>query len=352
MVFLTVGLPSRFAEWCDGVCCALVQAALGPYELASGNTLEEIAQAALKTRASRLVIGARQPTEDLRGALLETGRRFVVALDDPRAAFYNLVARHGIAAIHATRAAAGSCAAMLTYAVLPNALVLRAEREGRDPAAAAAAIARWFGIEIEDAAIEAVVQGQAHAAPEAIAEQHALDLWWGNMGGADQALAEGTLNGYVDYFARGTMGPMIWTRELFFLGDEPGSAATRTVEIRGPSRTLVYGPYLTLPPGSWAATVVLAVAKGAANVNYIVEILAGERCLCLGRGTIEPRGEGLCEVTIEFGVSETTDQPIALRVINLSPASDGRLALVHVVLSPRLKARPELLVELATALGW
>ena len=349
MILLSVGLPSRFAEWCDSVFCALVQAAGGSYDLASGNTLEEIALEAIKSPATRLVIGARQPTDELRASLSRAGSHFVVALDDPHAAFRNLVTRHGLEWTAAVRAAAGSCAAMLSYAAMPGALVLRADQEGRDPAKAASGIARWLNLAVAAADIAALVERLPH--PSALAAQDQTDGWWEGISALDRAVVDGALNGYVDCFRGAGLGPMVWTRDLFFIGDDPHLAASGVIDISGPVRNLLFGPYMTLPPGQWAATVVLAVSKDAADLGYSVEILAGAGCTSLGRGTIQPRGEGLCEATVEFSIAPSTDQPIALRVANQRHAFGGRLALAHVAVSPRVKPRPDIPAELTTALG-
>jgi hypothetical protein len=349
MILLSIGLPSRFAEWCDGIICALVRAAEGPFDLASGNTLEEIALAAIKSRSSRLVIGARQPTDELRAALSRAGSRFVVALDDPHEAFRNLVTRHGLDWKAAVRAAAGSCAAILSYVAMPGALVLRADQEGNDPIGTATAIARWLDLAVNPADIAELAEGQS--GPSEPSAQDRTDSWWDTISASDRVIVDGALNGYVDYFRGAGVGQMIWARDLFFIGDDPNSAADGVIDLSGSVRNLLFGPYLTLPPGQWAATVVLAVSKDAADLSYSVEILAGAGCACLGRGTIQPRGEGICEETIEFTVDESTDQPVALRVANLRYAFSGRLALVHVAVSPRLKPRPHIPAELTRALG-
>ena len=349
MILLSIGLPSRFAEWCDGIICALVRAAGGPFDLASGNTLEEIALAAIKSPASHLIIGARQPTDELRAALSRAGTRFVVALDDPHAAFRNLVTGHGLDWKAAVRAAAGSCAAMLSYVAMPGALVLRADQEGNDPIGTAMAIASWLRLSIRPADVGPLLQGQPH--PNPLAVQDELDAWWDGIPASDRAAVDGALNSYVDYFRGAGMGQMIWARDLFFIGDDPHSAADGVIDLSGSVRNLLFGPYLTLPPGQWAATVVLAVSKDAADLSYSVEILAGAGCVCLGRGKIQPHGEGICEETVEFTIDESTDQPVALRVANSRYAFSGRLALVHVVVSPRLKPLPHVPAELTRALG-
>jgi hypothetical protein len=350
MIFLSVGLPSLFAEWCDRVTCALVEAAgLGSFSVTSANALEEIVLASMDSRALNLVVSIRHPNDDLRAALRQTGRRFILALDDPRAAFRNLVTGHGFEWKAATRAAAGSCASLIGYGEMPGALVLRADREGRDPRAAATAIAQWLGIEISPVEIEVVVQGLTD--PGASSAQAEFDAWWSGIPVQDRTLVDGALNGYIEYFSGGRMGVLFWERGLFFVGDDPKAAADHVLDVSGPIRYLLFGPYIAVPPGLWSATVVLAVARGAASYSYSVEICAGRSFVLLGRGTIEPGREGLCETTIDFAISEATEQPVEFRVANLQPVLAGRLALAHVTLSPRVKTRAEIPVELTEALG-
>jgi len=349
MILVSIGLPSRFAEWCDDIVCALARAAGGPLDLASGNTLEEIALAAIRSPTPRLVIGARQPTDELRTALVQVDSRFVVALDDPHAAFRNLVTRHGLEWTAAVRAAAGSCAAILSYTAMPGALVLRADQEGNDPGGAAAAIAHWLDLAVSPADIAMLVEGQP--CPSILSAQDRTDGWWDTISASDRAIVDGALNGYVDYFRDAGIGQMVWARDLFFIGDDPHMAASGVIEVGGPVRYLLFGPCMALPPGRWVATIVLAVSKEAANHSYSVEVLAGARFTFLARGVIQPRGEGLCELSIDFTVSESTDQPIEFRIANLQNAFGGRLALAHVALSPQVRARAEISAEITTALG-
>jgi hypothetical protein len=351
MIFLSIGLPSRFAEWCDQVICALVEAATGRAELASGNTLEEIALALMKSQAPQLVIGARQPTDDLRTLLSQTGRHFVVSLDDPRAAFQNLATRHGLGSKDAIRATAGSCASIFSYEAMPEALVLRAEQEGRNPLEAATAIAHWLNIEINPAEIAALLNDRPDL--NSLLLQGERGAWWTTIAATDRAVVDGALNGYIDHFSGGArMGHLVWARDLFFIGDDPYAAADRVIDVAGPVRNLLFGPYMTLPSGLWDATVVLAISKEAASVAYSVEILAGQNCICLGRETIHPHGEGICEATVDFAVRESTDQPISLRLANLSFAINGRLALLHVTVAPRLREHAAIPAEFTVALGW
>lgn len=349
MIFVSIGLPSPFAEWCDNLLCTLVRGSLGAVETASGNTLDEIGLAAARSRAAQLIIGARQPDDDLRAALAASGRRFIVALDDPYAAFFNLVRRHGMEWRSAVRATASSCASMLNYRDVAGALVVEADREGREPIAAATAIARWLGLEIGAVKIRAAVGACAGAAPRPATPDRRCR--WEGISAGDRAIVEGALAGYVEHANTGKLGPLTWTRELFFVGDEPHAAAGGAIEVGGPVRNLVFGPYIALPQGRWQASVVLAVSQQATELPYSLEVLAGPNCDCLARATIEPRMEGAAEFSAEFTVSERTAQPISVRVANLRPALAGKIALTQVTVAQRIKPPTEIPAALRLELG-
>ena len=347
MIFVSVGLPSRFAEWCDSIVATLVQAALGPPALVSGATFEEIALAALRTTERHLVVGVRQPDDAFRSLLGEWGRRVVVALDDPRAAVQNLTLRHGLDWKSALRAAAGSCAALIGTIAIPEALVLRADDHFRDTVATAQAMAAWLDLPSDAGAIAGLVS--AYEDPGAAAADD-LDSWWNTLAQQQRSAIDGALNAYQEYFREGRLGQIVWTRELFFVGDDPQTAADHVIDIAGPVRYLLFGPYIALPPGEWDAKVVIAVSSKAAELPYTVEILAGAQFACLAQGTIQPQREGLCEAHLRFAIDGSTGQPIELRLANLQPAA-GRLALVHVTLSPIAQRSADLPTEISRALG-
>jgi len=348
MIFPSIGLPGRFADWCDAVVTALVERALGRADLISGNTLSEIGASALMGSGSHLVVASRQPTEELRAALTEAQLPLLVTFDDPRACFYNLAVRHGLEWNAATRATAGSCATIACCAAMPGTLLLRADQHGPDPTGAATAIARWFGLDLDDADIAEVLAPIPSAS--ALSAEGELDEWWAGLDEAKRSVALGPMQGYNDYFRGDALGPLIWRRDLFFLGDDPYQPADRAIAIGGEVRNLVFGPYITLPPGGWAATVALGISKAAVEMEYGIEVIAGPNCVRLGHATFQPQRHGLLESTLQFKIEASTDQPISLRVANLRPAAGGQLVLGHVVMQRQSHWQGEALDELVTAL--
>jgi hypothetical protein len=349
MIFFSIGLPSPFVEWCDAVIARLVQSAVGPAAVVSANTLEELGLALIKTGSPHYVIGSRLPSDGLRIALAENTLRFIVALDDPRAAFQNLLLRHGLEPIAAIRAAAGSCASLLNYAGMDDALVLRAEQDGRDPSGAARAISRHFGLAVDSVevtqSVEAVAEMGITPTPSDV------DAWWDGMEASEREIARGALDGYIDHFAGRGLGKIIWARDLFVVGDDPNQPANRPIDITGRVRNLLFGPYMMLPPGSWIAAVVLGFSKEATEMSYGIEFIAGPRCESLCRTTIQPHGDPVVEATLSFTIEDSTEQPISLRISNERAAFEGRLALGSVTLTHQTKRRPKIPEELQTALG-
>ena len=348
MIFFSVGLPSPLVEWCDAVIARLAQCVIGPADIVSANTLEELGLALIKSQASHFVIASRLPSDGLRKALAENGTRFVVALDDPRAAFQNLVMRHGLDPIAATRAVAGSCASLLDYTVADNALVLRAEQEGRNPLGTAEAIARHFELDVGTAEVVHSVEALAEMGMTPMSND--ISTWWDHLEDSNREIVDGALDGYIEHFAGRGLGKIIWARDLFVIGDDPYQPATRSIDITGRIRNLLFGPYMILPPGSWVATVVLGFSKEAAEMTYGIEFIAGPRCVSLCRTTIQPQGDRVFQATVIFTIEASTDQPISLRISNERAAFEGRLVLGSVTLSLQSKGRPEIPQELEIAL--
>ena len=350
MIFFSIGLPGRFAEWCDAVIFRLAQRALGPVELVSLNTLDELALAMIRTGAPHFVVCARQPGGGVQTSLAQAARRCIYVLDEPRAALRDLATRPGFDLVTATRAVASSCASILSCAALPEALVLSGAKYGHDPISTATMIARHLELDVGGDEIESIV---AVLRDEGVVPLPADDdAWWDSLEERQQALVNGALGAYVDHFAGGDFGKITWERELFFISEEPAThepiPASRPVDITGRIRFLVYGPFINLPPGSWSASVILGFSPEAAGMTYIVEVFAGTQ---LTHVRVEPGNERIFEANLHFSIEAAVDHPVQIRVHNERPAFDGRLAVGYVTMMPHASVRGDARTYLATVLS-
>jgi len=327
MFLFVFGLPGRFAEWCDAVTARLARRALGQSELIGADTLEQIALNVIETGASQAVVSSRQPGGLLRAALVESGRNFIVALDDPGMVLADLVLGHGIALAAATRAVASSCAALIDYRSAPGALVLHCARDWPQPAATVAAMARHLEIAVDEREIAELVADLA--AGETEQPHHDAFAWWNGLAAAEREMATGALLPYIEHQDDSPPPSVAWTHELFFVGDRPDECATDPIDITGRARCLLCGPYIMLPPGSWSVVLTMRFSRSAAEHEFLVEICTDRP---LASGIIRPRQEGSAELTIDFVLDASTERPVNIRVSSQRAAFDGAIAVVAATL--------------------
>jgi hypothetical protein len=328
MLYFVIGLPGRFTEWCDAATVAITRRVLGPTELVRADALEEISLAMIRTGASRAVVASRQPGGRLRSALVAAGRTFLVVVEDPRTAFVEAVHRQRNDVAAAAQLVASSCAGITRYVSSPGALALFRDRDGSDPATAARAIAHHLALNVSDADLVEIISDLAAA--DLTFERSDGAVQWDGLGVEEQRVVGGAIGPFVTYLATGNLPPIIWERELFFLGDRPSERATGIIDVTGRARRLLDGPHIMLPPGSWSLSLKLLFSRETTEHDFLVEVVADRQ---VASRTIRPQAEGVFEVNLAFALEATTDHPIAIRLSTQRAAFDGTVAVVGAVLT-------------------
>jgi hypothetical protein len=336
MLYFVIGLPGRFTEWCDAATAEIARRALGPTELVRGNTLEEISLALIRTGASRAVVASRQPGGRLRSALVEAGRSFLVVVEDPRTALAEAVHRQPNDVAAAAQLVASSCAGITRYVSSPGALALFRDRDGSNPVITARAIAHHLALNVSDADIVEIVDDLAGAG--LTFERRGVAVQWHGLGVEEQRVVDGAIGPFVTHLATGNLSPIIWERELFFLGDRPTERATGVIDVTGRARRLLDGPYIMLPPGSWSLSLRVLFTRETTEHDFLLEVVADRP---VASRTIRPHAEGAFEVDLAFTIEDTTDHPIAIRLSTQRAAFDGTVAVVGAVLTTREVALTE-----------
>ena len=342
MISFSIGLPGRFAEWCDEVIARLARTLGGTVAiktwpsldemLALGNqvaVLDQIALTLIRDPPTHLVIGARQPDEGLRNVLVACKTSFVVALDDPRVAVADILTHSDSEIAGATRAVASSCSSLLRYIDAPGALTIDARRAGADLLDTVLAIARHLDIPI-DVAVGTTIVDDLEAA--GLSPNRAGDVGIGQHLPDARKLVDGALAAYRDFFSGGSIGQIVWTRHLFTLVDEAGKNPTESLDVSGGARCLIHGGYIHLSPGSWNAQIVLGFSQE--TVGHFFQFIGYMADQILDSTSFQPDVAGLHTAEINFSLAETVGRGVDLRVLVLSEFARGRLAFGHVVLTP------------------
>lgn len=348
MIFFCAGLPGRFAEWCDALLSRLVEHHFGQAEIVLLDRIEELAAAAIRSKALNLIVCSRQAAPRLQSEILQAGRPFLIALGNPFAALRKLVARDGYDLPGATRAVANGCAAMLTIARGSPALVLR-PADAVNARTVASTIAKHLNLDIDQDVLRRVVEHLPDA--ELDPEEAEVQAWRDELPERERAVIAGVLDPYVHCFDGEPLERVVWEPELFFMNEDgagltPGPL-TRPVDLTGRPRPVVYGPYVSLPPGPWSATVVLGFSPEAAGMNFFIEITAGAT---LAQSRVTADREQVVEIQLAFTIDESIDHPIEIRIWTERSAIDGRLALGYAAITPQRTIPAETRQRLVDAL--
>lgn len=328
MFLFLIGLPGRFIEDCEALVVALAERALGQVELIRADALEQLSRSVLASGASHAVVTSRQAGQRLRGALVDTGQNFVLAIDEPRKAVADLVIGDGVPFADAVRRVASSCGALTGYVTAPGALVVSPSRYPLQEVNTARAIAAHLKLPLNDAEAAAAHRSSMRAAlPTA---ELADDAWWQSVDPTHAQTVEGALAPYLELPAVSEAVPISWAPELFSRGEGSSDPAAGPIDITGRPRCLFGGPHIMLPPGAWSLSLALYISREAAEHEFVAEVVTDAP---LASGTIRPRAEGPAEINLNFVLEELADQPVSLRFSTRRAAFDGAIALLGVRLA-------------------
>jgi hypothetical protein len=348
LLLFSIGLPGRFAEWCDNTIARLASSSSGLETVVRtcpsaadlvryqpfSPPLEDAALALIAGDASHTVMAVRQPDSHLRAALADTNARFLVSLDSPRDAAADLLADTAAEPRLVTRAVANSCASAIRFPQLPGAVLLQPESVRDNAADCVLALVRHFGFTPNDTAIAAAVAAfPASRATNCDGE----DYWPEAIPEAARPAMRGAFAGYEDCFAGRGLGQIVWDRDLFIAND-PQKRATDVLDLSGGARILIFGPYIHLPPSPWTAQVRIAVSPEAAGHVLMIEAYSGRQ---LAAATLQPPGGGIFTTDLSFSLGEPSPDGLEIRVTVTEDNAKGQLAFGQVALTPMGVREPE-----------
>lgn len=127
--------------------------------------------------------------------------------------------------------------------------------------------------------------------------------------------------------AQGDSGqPIVWPTEVYLSGDRPNEHVTSIAAVTGPSRVMMYGPYLHLPPARYTVEIIIAFAGRIEDVPFLLEFYAEQTCLT--RVLLEGRATGGYRGRFELVVVNPV-APIEIRLRNERGAIEGEVSLVE-----------------------
>jgi hypothetical protein len=222
-------------------------------------------------------------------------------------------------------------AALSPALLAPNALIIQPQTEPRDIVGAIVShLAPAAGAERSTQLFQELTQGgrlradgpldwRADPAPEPHPE-YGLSPSRDALDAMRKSLAT-----YSDLFIGRLPERIVWPLPLFYC---PGAKHWREpIDLTGPARIIIYGPYLHLPAGKWIARVEFEIDGAISGVEASTDVVISK--VLVEKIFIMPT-KGIFAFELAFAVSDPRD-PIEIRLFTKRSAIEGLLLMRSVV---------------------
>ncbi len=151
---------------------------------------------------------------------------------------------------------------------------------------------------------------------------------------------------YQDILDGARVREIVWPAAILYSA-APGFRTDKPLDLLGPARLLVWGPYMHLTRGHWTASMEFEVAGNLSPNSVIADVLVGGEFAGLGEFDLPERG--VYTWRLAFEVTDVA-KPIEVRLTLNKAAIEGAFFLRQVRLRPieplvASKAKPSLVVR-------
>jgi hypothetical protein len=309
------GLPGPRTRAAAAALQAIIQVARQECATAEVNSVQDWEKACAAGR--NVVVVSQFPSPEFCTQIARSGIPALLMVDEPLQAA-SLLAADLPSDVVAVRAVSASVACLSTLFGQGDEIIRQSNASNLDAFIVRVAGQHDFNVSTED--LERV---EVH-----IGELSRLGVGFGDLPDVAEPaaglseLAMAVLPQFGDPVREGLAASIEWPSSLFMLGDRPDTQMQGPVDLAGPARCVLYGPYMHLPSGGWSALVTLELADCFGDRPFTLEIVCGD---VIAKGRFYCEGSGAFETRLEF---EHCDPhvPIELRLFQDAGEISGAIA--------------------------
>ena len=146
----------------------------------------------------------------------------------------------------------------------------------------------------------------------------------------EHSLVTDVLEPAFHFAATGDRSGLTWPHACLLSGDNPGQPAPAILDLTGPARVLVYGPYLHIPPGHWTAQAKFAFSPSSRGTKLALEFHGISQ---LARCSFTVEQPGVFQIDLPVHIPSAREA-IELRLVLEHGAIEGHLGLDGIQLLP------------------
>lgn len=267
---------------------------------------------------------------------LKTKGRAVVLLDDPLAIAAFLVAKGNMSPTWAVRTAEQTITAIADLVQRDHVLVIE-RRHKMTATEFLKTVAGFFCFDLSDPQIEIILRTllRPPASPEISLEELYLQNWpnAASMAAVSSAPEFKQFSSLLQQMRQRLtiVAPdtLEWPYWMFISTESPETGFLGSVDLTGPARCILYGPYLCLPVGEWHLKAAIKITNNFSGNHLAVDVFQAN---VLASSTFALPTEGHFLLTTKFSVNEPR-RAIELRFMLVQGAIEGTLTLKEVTIS-------------------
>lgn len=338
------GTPSPLTHWAALYVNALATAAWGAHAFVGANSDEEFLDALDRSTGGPFILLAHVPTRALMDRIVQTFDHVLLIEDAPADVIGFVRTERGVPLWEAITVTSQALTTLAYLRVKLKPPELRGDFYATEIGAATKAICEKLEMNAPNAWTASPSLTSDSAAATTVLTRILAEIRYARPPGQyfiDSSATECDLvNTACRHFDNLALGRPLarsqWPIPLFMTSDKKGQPLwanlREAIDLTGPARTLIYGPYLHLPVGAWYLRGTLQVEDNHSRNVVQMDVTAGERTLAMVKAPLPVEGEFAFEMTFE--VDEPRD-PMQLRVHILEGAIEGALRLGAIEILPK-----------------
>jgi hypothetical protein len=322
MLVSVFGDPSQRALFGLRAIQILTEVSRGPYHWVCAGTADDLLAAWGAPTKKHTVFFNDIPDHRVSSLFLEYQAPMVLFIDSAARVMDSLTLERNFDLITAARVTSQSLSCLHEIALSPRCFVVFGPLDIKRISSLLPRFASVFDIPFDQRIFEVTVQH--------IAELSAPGPTPANTAEPAEMLeaVQRCLAGFEPMMTRKAVDYVEWPREVFLDADREGIPLCREIDLTGPARLLLFGPFLHLPKGSWTASTTFEVSKNfSGNILKIDIYYEG----VIGEWECSMPKEGVYNFDLRFNIPEPRF-PIQMRFYIQQGAIEGSFDLKRVVL--------------------
>lgn len=311
-LFLVLTPPSALAVAVLHAVEAMVGRTLGSVDMIKLSTIEALRSEMQTRKNCHLLLYSDCPAPEAVTLIKQAAPPTVVFADDPVRVAQSLQGKLGADPIAAIRTTALSFATLHDLILHASHKLVLAPQDFRSLDAFLLKIADMFSLPV--AAKDVAKIAQEFTSREEWAAVSSNEV-------AKAATGNGIVSPFTRLFDNQPADQFYWPPALFF-GTEPlGAPLQKQIDLTGPARPILYGPYMHLPPGDWQITIRITVSENKSGNALLVEWLSGSEIRQSGRISALPEA-GHFQFVLRVTIVDPRE-PLQIRLSILEGAIEG-----------------------------